>query len=550
MKKGFTLIELLATIVILAVIALIATPVVMGAINSAKQGAAKDSAYSYMSTLEYYIASTHADDDTNNDFVLNGTLTETEANTLLSNVIVKGSQPTGLSDVVISDGKIVDAKILVGGYTVNVDNGIVSTVVEGTAPANYNITLSGMPTGVSLSKTTASVGETITITLSEDYTAGSITVNGTPLTYSDGYSFTMPATDTTVVATLGEIYGVSFAGTATGTRLNKAVGETYTKNASTITSSLDNNEIYKDIKDVTDTLGNKFVEIPKFYIKKTVNANGNFTYQISKYKKDNTWYLPYSFQKDDGTELPYVWIGKYDASLNGTKLESKSGTTPLVDQTMATFRTYSSNNNTGGLLGYQLIDIHAVDIIQTLFYVEFATLDSQSIMKGFTSETNFAPIKSGATDSVITASGSPTSNTTGTYAMKYRGIENFYGNIWQFIDGLNVQNNVAYVNAKPSTYASDVFSGDYKAVGYTNALTNGNVSKMGYDSTKPFVQLPIEVGTSTYGDYFYRATGNRVVVLGGSWADGSDAGVSYWYPILGSVSTDSGVGSRIIKKAL
>ena len=43
-KKGFTLIELLAVIVILAVIALIATPLIMNVIDEAKKGAAKNSA--------------------------------------------------------------------------------------------------------------------------------------------------------------------------------------------------------------------------------------------------------------------------------------------------------------------------------------------------------------------------------------------------------------------------------------------------------------------------------------------------------------------------
>lgn len=38
-KKGFTLIELLAVIVILAIIALIATPLIMDVINDAKEGA-------------------------------------------------------------------------------------------------------------------------------------------------------------------------------------------------------------------------------------------------------------------------------------------------------------------------------------------------------------------------------------------------------------------------------------------------------------------------------------------------------------------------------
>ena len=39
MKKGFTLIELLAVIVILAIIALIATPITLGIINNAKEKA-------------------------------------------------------------------------------------------------------------------------------------------------------------------------------------------------------------------------------------------------------------------------------------------------------------------------------------------------------------------------------------------------------------------------------------------------------------------------------------------------------------------------------
>ena len=38
-QKGFTLIELLAVIVVLAVIALIATPLVMNAIEDARKGA-------------------------------------------------------------------------------------------------------------------------------------------------------------------------------------------------------------------------------------------------------------------------------------------------------------------------------------------------------------------------------------------------------------------------------------------------------------------------------------------------------------------------------
>lgn len=54
--KGFTLIELLAVIVILAVIALIATPIIMNVINDAKKGANKDAALGYVKSVETSIA--------------------------------------------------------------------------------------------------------------------------------------------------------------------------------------------------------------------------------------------------------------------------------------------------------------------------------------------------------------------------------------------------------------------------------------------------------------------------------------------------------------
>ena len=53
-KKGFTLIELLAVIIILAVIALIATPIVLNVIDSARKSANKDSAYGLLDSAKLY----------------------------------------------------------------------------------------------------------------------------------------------------------------------------------------------------------------------------------------------------------------------------------------------------------------------------------------------------------------------------------------------------------------------------------------------------------------------------------------------------------------
>ena len=62
-NKGFTLVELLAVIVILAIIALIATPIILNVINDAKKQAAKDSAHGYVDAVDKYIVSSELEDE-------------------------------------------------------------------------------------------------------------------------------------------------------------------------------------------------------------------------------------------------------------------------------------------------------------------------------------------------------------------------------------------------------------------------------------------------------------------------------------------------------
>ena len=60
-KKGFTLIDLLAVIVVLAIIALIATPIVMNTIKNAKKGAAERTADNYIKQVETAVAESRID---------------------------------------------------------------------------------------------------------------------------------------------------------------------------------------------------------------------------------------------------------------------------------------------------------------------------------------------------------------------------------------------------------------------------------------------------------------------------------------------------------
>ena len=55
-QKGFTLIELLAVIVILAIIALIATPMVLKYIDESRRGAAESDCYAAIKAAELYYA--------------------------------------------------------------------------------------------------------------------------------------------------------------------------------------------------------------------------------------------------------------------------------------------------------------------------------------------------------------------------------------------------------------------------------------------------------------------------------------------------------------
>ena len=69
-EKGFTLIELLAVIVILAIIALIATPMILGVIDTAKQGSAKSAALGYIDSVEKKIMTSQLTSTTENPAVI------------------------------------------------------------------------------------------------------------------------------------------------------------------------------------------------------------------------------------------------------------------------------------------------------------------------------------------------------------------------------------------------------------------------------------------------------------------------------------------------
>ena len=112
-SKGFTLIELLAVIVILAIIALIATPTILGVIEKARKGAAESSALGYIDAVEKQIMINEV--DTSSSPIKDGTYSVEELNSL--GVSVKGSTPTN-GNLLIKNGEVKNYILGIDGYAV------------------------------------------------------------------------------------------------------------------------------------------------------------------------------------------------------------------------------------------------------------------------------------------------------------------------------------------------------------------------------------------------------------------------------------------------
>lgn len=116
-SKGFTLIELLAVIVILAIIALIATPTILGVIEKARKGAAESSALGYIDAVEKQIAINTLDYNKAN--ITDGVYTVAQLTT--AGVNVKGQKPRDDSIVKVEKNQVVDYSLKIGDYVVDYD---------------------------------------------------------------------------------------------------------------------------------------------------------------------------------------------------------------------------------------------------------------------------------------------------------------------------------------------------------------------------------------------------------------------------------------------
>lgn len=162
-----------------------------------------------------------------------------------------------------------------------------------------------------------------------------------------------------------------------------------------------------------------------------------------------------------------------------------------------------------------------------------------------------------ATETTTYEGGVATKNTAdGKTSICYRGVENFWGNIWKFAYGINFYCEVGkpflgYV-CKDFNYAESKRTDNYENIGFALPSENGYVSAMGYSTNYDWLFLPSEVkGNSSLpvGDYYYQNNtwdGYRIARLGSSWADGSYAGGFCWHLNNGVGYRYRDVGGRLV----
>lgn len=123
-RNGFTLIELLAVIIILAIVALIATPIVLDVVEDSRKSAATSEANMIISGINNYCATQamRVQMGIEGATACPATLTDTEIN-----AAVDKSEKTTVTNAKIVNGKLDSATIVSNGYTVTVTGGNAGT---------------------------------------------------------------------------------------------------------------------------------------------------------------------------------------------------------------------------------------------------------------------------------------------------------------------------------------------------------------------------------------------------------------------------------------
>ena len=262
---------------------------------------------------------------------------------------------------------------------------------------------------------------------------------------------------------------------------------------------------------------------------------------------------------ENGNVNPYIYLAAFEGSLFDTsanayildnaqvadfaadKLSSIAGTKPAGGDTQnltrANVRLLAQKRGKGWEQAYAATAAAS----QLLMLIEYASFNMQkAIGRGNTDQTSSAANiqYTGATVSLGNASGAVT-NANGIQLISYRGEENFWGNIWTWVDGMNEENPEPFESGQAGTlhvadhgFADNSKASPYKNTGIHPIQGSGYVSAFGYSEEFDWLFIGVEFSGNDalpVGDYHWNNnSGWRVAKLGGCCNNGSDAGAFYW----------------------
>ncbi len=314
-----------------------------------------------------------------------------------------------------------------------------------------------------------------------------------------------------------------------------------------VTSTLDNAYPFNEIGEYTDGNGNVFATFPKMYIKWIKASDGTLDgFKCSNMQVDSDYFIPDCFIAPSGNGyVDKICIGKYEGSGSSSKVYSKSGATCLVNITRANARSgcRSYGNSSNFYNGYQQLDMSMYVLYNMLCMMYYRTANIQTVYAG---RTSFSSAQ--ATGSCDGISGKNGWNTS-TGCVKMLNVENPYGNIYKWVDGITFSGANIYVRKLPSAF-DDATSGAIN-LGFSRPTSSSvyiKSLKIGTGVDNSSYVFASETGTTAstyYGDGYWYSSSGVVLYVGGGWAAGAFAGLWCLYGSYGASDTRSSVGVRL-----
>lgn len=299
---------------------------------------------------------------------------------------------------------------------------------------------------------------------------------------------------------------------------------------------LNPNNYAKDVdgNDVDITSGNAGDVMVKFPSRGYKISKSGTTLTISITSDPNKFGYKYPTYK--GTKVQAFYHSAYEGYTSGNKLRSLSGKTLTANQTIGTFRTQAQANGTG----YEQRTFNEFTYLQCCALIKYKGKNMQTALgRGFV-DGNSAAVTTGGTNT----RGLNYGETTGKVQMKLFGIEDFWGNVFDFVDGI-------FSNANRQIQVADGNFNDTGS-GYTTVGASFSSNISGYlrdiigTNDGGFAPASQSYGSATtyFCDYVNVGV-SRLAAFGGGWDSADAAGLFRLYVNRAASDAYADYGSRL-----